>query len=87
MEGSVPNRIFEFMSARLWRGFGGNRLGLPIHPLDPDVAFFRTFLPQRNANSTATGAYRLVLSETQKKAVDNPIYKWDTWRAGPDVVL
>jgi hypothetical protein len=44
MEGSPHNRIFEFTSARLWRGFGGDRLGLEIHPAQPVVVFFRTFL-------------------------------------------
>jgi hypothetical protein len=40
MEGSPHHRIFEFTSARLGRGFGGNRLGLAIHPVHPDVAIF-----------------------------------------------
>jgi hypothetical protein len=39
--GSSPhNRIFEFTSARFGRGFGGNRLGLAIHPVHPIVAYF-----------------------------------------------
>src|ERR1700677_3471767 len=72
MEGSPYHRIFEFTSACLWRGFGGNRLGLAIHPVHPVVVFLRTFLPQRNANSPETGAYRLFLSETQTKPLTTP---------------
>jgi hypothetical protein len=33
------------------------------HFFHPSLLFMRTFLPQRNANSTETGVYRLFLSE------------------------
>jgi hypothetical protein len=48
------------------RLFASNRLGLAIHPAHPVVVILRTFMPQRNANGTETGTYRLFRSETQK---------------------
>jgi hypothetical protein len=79
MEGSPHNRILKFTSARLWRGFGGNRLGLAIHPAHP-VVFFENLSAANERKAPRDRSLQSFYVRNTKKGLATPSKHWDIER-------
>jgi len=68
MEGSPHNRFFEFTSACFWRGFGGNRLGVAIHPAHICRCFFESLFAAKEPKQPSDKSLQSLPVRNAKKS-------------------